>query len=1221
MKHIYQCAKSFLTTSLLVTGMLFAGLTEAVGQYDIAEADVALSPLNVTSGTYNAGEANEVVVYSNASTGSKSSCNNNAEGKMTVLSLSSSDSHYLEVSATSGTIAYIQFRPAGNSTGSTPYTNHVFASTDATFDATSVTMQEFQWKGYDQACNDVQLALPAGTKSIRIYKRVKTNDNGDGTYSLGSGTNTGSGQTFNIFQLYVWVSGGSSTSPSLTVSPTSLSGLTKNIATGGATSTATFTLSGSNLTANAVVTAPEGFEISKNGTTGWATSLTYNHTGGTISDQTVYVRLSATTTGTKSGNITVTSTDATTRNVAVNGTVVDLTPLAAPTVGAPSDATSSSFTANWSSVTGAMGYVVHVYKSSTNLEVGTFDVPSSAATSAVVTGLDPLTSYYFKVEAKGNGSTSGNSALSAASSSISTTKNTDAMSLCLSEGFEELVPAGTDNSSNCVGASTPSVLIRYMSGSSTSRCDAALLGLSTGNWPATYIGAQGGDYTHGGSTRAVYLYRGGTLTTPPLVMPKKIEFYIRPKGSLSANATNKGYKVLVDGVVVTSGILVNDVELTTSTTTLPCITAGTGLFRLGSTSEWFKITVPLTVSNSTVTISSEGDSGADMYLDDIKVYCDPQELTISPEITGLNYVEDLGPSQTETIILTGSDLPVENGTATLTGPSNFQVSLDGGATWGTGTKTFPYTGGAFTQAVLVRLPAGITAGATGTRNLADVFTLNATGNQKTPPSINVKGKVTLYPVAVNCGETVDIINLKGTEATLVLTDASTGENWTTGGTGSVSHGTNTVNANAILMEAGALLTSPAISTSEYDLTTLSFDVQPSSGSAQNSIQVQLKGSNGYLINDAVAFTQKAVEHYSIDLSSMEATGSYILSLSPAKNSHYIWNVKVTGTAKRKFAFSPATLTGFQSYPDPSCPSEVQSFTIFGTCLDDNSSINLESASGNYEFSQNGTSGWSSAPSYSYTGEFPVSGMTVYVRQKSGLTPGSIQEDIKVTNNHKGFASFALSGEAASSSGWTPADGTVFNFQSAGGVADTVVIPIVGDKFCQAPTATTSCTGLTVSNCKDGSYAASTSFSTDYTDRNLYLRYVPGTLTNCAVNITAGGETHTIRINWNGAAAIANGVQPNRNAVTVPASGYGTVGVIKKGTLDDKTLVTITSDKFEFSMGNPEFGDFEAADTFPLGELQGTLYIRPKAGTTAGASESVSIATAGGNTATLNITVE
>ena len=1213
MTRLSASARRHLARAAMAVGVLLAGATAV----NAAETELYSSMASSTAGDYFKAftvDGTTVTVATDKSIASSSGDYYVSLGSTP----SNSSSNYIELVAASGTFQSVSFAFTGNGDNKTcqpvllGWKTAVEANAaDYADDGVSQVVSakgkaNAQWFTYDLSGKELTI--------VRIYRGAKKI-----AVAGAAQAEFGNGQTLQYYGVRVELSGGGTT-PTLTVSPNSLTGLTKNIAAGGATSTASFTLSGSNLTANAVVTAPEGFEISKNGTTGWATTQTYTPTAGSITDQTVYVRLSATTTGTKTGTLTVTSTDATTRNVSLNGTVVDLTPLPTPTVGAPTDATAGGFTANWTAVTGALGYTIHVYKSSTGAEVTTVEVPSSSATSAGVTGLEQLTSYYFKVEAKGNGSSSGNSALSAASSSISTTKGSDDMVLCISEGFEELVPTGTDNSSNCSNdPTTPTVLLRYMTGSSTSNCAAALLGLSSGNWPSTYIGAQGGDYTHNGSTRAVYLYRGGYIQTPTLVMPKKIEFYVRPKGSIDASKTDRGFQVLVDGTVVTSGVLVNDVEIEPSSTTLPSFSSsGNGIIRLGSTSNWFKVTVPLTTSNTTVQILSvAGNSASDIYVDDISVYCDPQELTISPELTGLNYVEDLGPSQVETIILTGSDLPVENGTATLTGPSNFEVSLDGGATWGTGTKTFPYTGGAFTRSVLVRLPAGLTAGATGTRTFTDLFQLNATGYQKTPPTINVSGKVTLFPVAVNCGETVDIVNLKGTEATLNLVDAANGENWTT--SGSVSHGTNMINGNVIQLESGAALISPSISTSEYDLTSLSFDVQPSSGSGQNSVIIQLSGPNGYLINDAAVYSQKAVDHYSVDLSEMEATGSYTLRLTPNKNTHYIWNVKVTGTAKRKFSFSPATLTGFQSYPE--CASEVQSFKIYGTCLDDNSSINLESSSGAYEFSLNGTSGWSSAPSYSYTGEFPVSGMTVYVRQKSGVTPGTVQEDVKVTNNHKGFASFALSGEAASSTGWTPTDGTVFNFQSAGSTQETFVIPIEGDKFCQPPTATTSCPGLTLSNCKEGTYANSTTFSADYTDRNLYLRYTPGTLTNCAVNITAGGETHTIRVNWNGATAIASGVQPSRNTVTIGASGYGSVGVTKKGSLDDKSEVTVTSTKFEFSMGNPQFGDFVPMETFLLSEMQGTLYVRPKAGTASGDSESVTIATAGGGTATVNITVE
>ena len=77
---------------------------------------------------------------------------------------------------------------------------------------------------------------------------------------------------------------------------------------------------GSNLTANISISAPAGFEISTNGST-YASGLTLTQSGGTVGATTIYARLTGAAEGSFSGNITHTSTGATTKNVAVSGTV------------------------------------------------------------------------------------------------------------------------------------------------------------------------------------------------------------------------------------------------------------------------------------------------------------------------------------------------------------------------------------------------------------------------------------------------------------------------------------------------------------------------------------------------------------------------------------------------------------------------------------------------------------------------------------------------------------------------------------------------------------------------------------------------------------------------------------------------------------------------------------------------------------------------------------
>jgi Mycoplasma protein of unknown function, DUF285/Bacterial Ig-like domain (group 3) len=110
---------------------------------------------------------------------------------------------------------------------------------------------------------------------------------------------------------------------------------------GTASTTQTFTVSGNNLTANIVVTAPTGYEVSTAAGSGFVNSVTLTQSGGTVSNTTIYARLTNSATGSPSGNITLTSTGATTQNVAVSGTVNALPSI---TLGSVSNITTTATT-------------------------------------------------------------------------------------------------------------------------------------------------------------------------------------------------------------------------------------------------------------------------------------------------------------------------------------------------------------------------------------------------------------------------------------------------------------------------------------------------------------------------------------------------------------------------------------------------------------------------------------------------------------------------------------------------------------------------------------------------------------------------------------------------------------------------------------------------------------------------------------------------------------
>ncbi|MCD9853447.1 fibronectin type III domain-containing protein [Epilithonimonas sp. JDS] len=110
--------------------------------------------------------------------------------------------------------------------------------------------------------------------------------------------------------------------------------------------------------------------------------------------------------------------------------------LATPTSSAGTAVTSSGFTANWAAVTGATGYLLDVSTVSTFASfVSGYNGLAVTGTSQAVTGLNPATSYYYRVRATGATScTSVNSATQTvltscnAISSFPWTENFDSMS-------------------------------------------------------------------------------------------------------------------------------------------------------------------------------------------------------------------------------------------------------------------------------------------------------------------------------------------------------------------------------------------------------------------------------------------------------------------------------------------------------------------------------------------------------------------------------------------------------------------------------------------------------------------------------------------------------------------------------------------------------------------------------------------------------------------------
>jgi len=141
-----------------------------------------------------------------------------------------------------------------------------------------------------------------------------------GTYSLSSTSRyirwTFTKGSSNLTIDDVSITAAAATSPTILTTGT-LSALSTTYGT--ASSTSNFTVSGSLLTNDVLITPPAGFEVSKTagGASGFASTQTLTQLSGTVASTTIYIRLAvATAVGTYSGNVVLTSSGATTVNVA-----------------------------------------------------------------------------------------------------------------------------------------------------------------------------------------------------------------------------------------------------------------------------------------------------------------------------------------------------------------------------------------------------------------------------------------------------------------------------------------------------------------------------------------------------------------------------------------------------------------------------------------------------------------------------------------------------------------------------------------------------------------------------------------------------------------------------------------------------------------------------------------------------------------------------------------
>ncbi|MBI3260134.1 MAG: choice-of-anchor D domain-containing protein, partial [Ignavibacteriae bacterium] len=190
-------------------------------------------------------------------------------------------------------------------------------------DVTAPSQYEISTSSTTGFGSSVSLAPSSGiVNAVTIY--VRYNPTAVGSHN-GNINCISTGATAKTVSLTGTASAGSST-PTIVTSVSSLNAFAASVGT--PSSAQNFTVSGTNLTANIAITAPNQYEVSLSSGSGYASSLSLNPTSGTVNTTTIYVRYNPSAAGSHAGSISCTSTNAVTQNVLVNGsTTGSVTPV------------------------------------------------------------------------------------------------------------------------------------------------------------------------------------------------------------------------------------------------------------------------------------------------------------------------------------------------------------------------------------------------------------------------------------------------------------------------------------------------------------------------------------------------------------------------------------------------------------------------------------------------------------------------------------------------------------------------------------------------------------------------------------------------------------------------------------------------------------------------------------------------------------------------------
>lgn len=956
------------------------------------------------------------------------------------------------------------------------------------------------------------------------------------------------------------------------------------------TTPTTVTLVGTSLTNPVTVTVPVGLTVTYSGTP---------HAGGSNfnisaaeANAGAELTVSSSTLGDYNLGFSTTMACGTLAKTTVV-TVRNVAALPCPVLGEATALTYNGGTLNWTKLadeTYVSNYRIQVLK---NNVVQFTLYANKGESSTLVAGLEEGTTYTFKVFALSSDENTRVSSVGCTAGSFTTPAHPAVGETpCISEGFETLIQAAGKPAANVEDLTEiyPSSDMQQVN----------TFALSSGVWTLYYYRGSVGGTSHGGGN-AIRLAKNGTagadggyLIMPEVDNPVELTFYVKNESAFGKSnlSEDAGLKISISSNVVTTGINIDDLEIPTVTrsegsamtsgdyTTLSGSYAGcvdeNGNIKVFDTN-WHKVTLDVTsASLATIKLINHG-SRTHMWFDDFTVSCAAMEMTVTPAVTGLNYVPGLGPSDAKPFVLTGTGMPLTAGSGTVTmtasNGSYFEVSTDGSTFTQTASYNIPYTTADFTKTFYIRLQNGLAEG-----TYSDLFTFTAPGYTKQSPTMTAKGSVTNVMSTIACGVTDRIAYLSAQDGS--YTDRILSESWVASDADA--------GVTGFVLAINSTLTSPAIyDAANVQLEKLTFYYQPSSG-GNNTFSYRIyDGSTLKKYGTFENCTTKTAYPISIDIADVTISDNLkVVIAQGAKKTAEVWDVMITASGKKDISFSEPTM---ELHSSQGCTSDPHMFKVYGTCLDDDSKIVVYAdAVGKYQFSLDGSAWQDDTIKYAYVGEYTTRGTAFYVRLADDAPGGSSVDEIHASNDGKGLFTAYIVADVTSSSSVSPADGSVINVTSTKLGEQIVVIPIVAGELCNDLVVTKSCAGVTISDCYNGTYGNSVTYSAIDSTRAIYLKFTPGGVSSCNFTMTSGSSID-----------VSFTVNFDANAVLSP----GHFDVNMAGAKD------LTSSKFEFSLSDPAFEDFHAKTDFEAGDLVNTtLFVRTKGGVTAGDSETFTFGT-------------